>query len=260
MVDLMHASRNVPLVALERKMRLAALVTARAAAAPRPSWSAILTKAFALVAARRPELRRAYLPFPWPHLYEHPDSVAAVAVERRIGSEDGLLFALVPSPERLGLIELEACLRRCKEPPVEAVASFRTALAVSRLPGPLRRLAWWGGLNLSGDLRARCFGTFGVTTTAGFGGATLSVRSPLTCTLYYGLFDPAGCIDMRLALDHRVLDGGTASRALHDLEGVLLGEIQTELEQLDALDWAEQAFRGLRNGDRLTPGGPVLSA
>ena len=39
---------------------------------PLISWSALLIKAIALVAKEWPDLRRAYMPFPWAHLYEHP--------------------------------------------------------------------------------------------------------------------------------------------------------------------------------------------
>ena len=52
---------------------------------PRPSWCAIFTKAYAVVAARYPELRRAYLKFPFPRLYEHLNPMPyAKAVEMEV--------------------------------------------------------------------------------------------------------------------------------------------------------------------------------
>src|SRR5436305_1580513 len=80
--DLTRCARGVPVMTLGRRMRLTAAAEARRRAGGRPGWCALFTKAFALVAARRPGLRRAYLPCPRPRLYEHPFSVAAVAVPR----------------------------------------------------------------------------------------------------------------------------------------------------------------------------------
>jgi len=69
-IDLMHAS--VPLVVVRRTMKLERLVTARALQAARPGWSAIIAKAFCVVARDEPWLRTFYLKWPWPHFYEVP--------------------------------------------------------------------------------------------------------------------------------------------------------------------------------------------
>src|SRR4051812_5169988 len=66
MCDLMHASRQVPLVAIERSMPLGELVAARNGAERKPSWFALFLKAWALVAENRAALRQSYLTFPWP--------------------------------------------------------------------------------------------------------------------------------------------------------------------------------------------------
>ena len=49
--DLVHFAHKVPTVPVERRMELAAVVAARQAARPRPSWCALFTKAYAFVAA-----------------------------------------------------------------------------------------------------------------------------------------------------------------------------------------------------------------
>jgi hypothetical protein len=233
--DLMHASRHVPLVPMERCMDVAAVAAARRAATPRPSWCALFTKAFGFVAAARPQLRRAYLAFPWSRLYEHPVNVASVAVEACYGGEEAVFFAQVQSPERQSLTDLDAYLRRCKEQPVERMGLSRRALRISRLPRPVRHLLWWLALQTSGPLRVRHCGTFGVSVTAGQGASTLALRSPLTATLHYGVLGAGGALEVRLTFDHRVLDGANVARALGDLERVLHSEILTELRSLPAV-------------------------
>lgn len=216
-------------------MDLSTVVAARAAAAPRPAWCAIFMKAYGRVAAENPVLRRSYIAWPWPHLYEHPINVASVGIERRYGDEDAVFFAHVRGPEAHGLAGLSMHLRRYKTAPIEEIAMFRRELAVSRLPRPLRHLLWWYGLNVAGERRAKYLGTFAVSVVASLGAAGLHLLSPLTTALNYGVFRPDGTIDVRLTYDHRVLDGGTAARALRELERVLRNDIVAELHSLRAI-------------------------
>jgi len=228
----MHFSRQVPLVTKDRRMNLAPLVAARQALTPRPAWCAIFTKAFALVAAQRPELRRAYMPFPWPHLYEHGGNVAAITIERQFENEEVPFVAHVHGPEQYGLLELDAHLRRCKTEPLRSIASFRRTLRLGRVPWPLRRLVLWLGLKASGRQRARYLGTYVVSSTAAHGAGTLHLLTPLTFALHYNLFDAAGNLDVRLSYDHRVIDGSLAARALADVERFLLNGLLAELRGL----------------------------
>jgi hypothetical protein len=234
-VDLLHFARKVPTVPVQRHMNLLPVVRARAAAEPRPSWVSIFTKAFALVAVRWPELRRAYLSFPLPRLYEHPVSIATLAVERQFGDEPAVFFGKLRCPEKRGLPEIDERLRALKEQPIEKIGSFRHALFVSRFPWPLRRLLWWTGLNLWGRKRAAHFGTFGVSVYAGLGAASLHPLSPATCTLNYGVIDERGDVEVRITYDHRVLNGATVARVLADMEQVLNGAIVNELGYLRAV-------------------------
>lgn len=229
LLDLLRACRDVPLVPIERRMKLGPLVEARRRMDNRPSWVALVAKAFAIVAARRPELRRSYLSRPRPRLYEHPESVAAIVVERQWRGETILLPALAPQPELQSVVGLSDWLRGCKQRPIQEIQSFRRALRVARWPAMVRRGLWWSAMEWNGRWRARQFGTFGVSVTASFGGDTLAVRSPLTTTLHYGTLDPDGTLPMRLTFDHRVLDGALVARALIDLETVLLHEVLTEI-------------------------------
>jgi len=232
--DLLHFAAKVPSVPVQRRVNVAALRAARVQAAGRPGWCAIFLKAYALVAARMPELRRAYLGWPCPHLYEHPGNVASVAIARDYRDEPAVFFAHILTPERQGLAELEAHLRHFKTAPVESIGLYRRALAVSRLPRPLRRLLWWVGLNSSGRKRARRLGTFGVSAYSSLGAESLHPLSPLTTTLSYGVIDADGAVNVRLVYDHRVLDGATVARALAALEEALTGAVLAELRDLEA--------------------------
>jgi hypothetical protein len=264
--DLVGLAGEVPRAALERRMSLGEVAAARAAASPRPSWCAVFTKAYAVVAARRPELRRAYVAFPRPHLYEHPVNVAAVAVERRVGDEDAVLFAHVRRPEAQTLGFIDAHLRRCKEEPVESIGLFRRILAVGRLPTPLRRLAWWVGYRSSGLRRARHLGTFGVSVVSCYGAHALGLTSPLTTALDYGVIDGDGGVTVRLTLDHRVLDGAAAARALAEVEQVLKTTVLAELRRMGGAPRREDGpmtklFKAWRAGavpQESAAGGPAV--
>jgi hypothetical protein len=227
--DLLHFARQVPSVPVQRRMNLAPLVAAREQAFPRPSWCSLFTKAYAMVAADRPELRRAYLSFPWAHLYEHPTSIASIAIERRVGAEDAVLFVQIRSPENHSALQLDDYLRESKDRPVHEVGTFRRTLRVSRYPWPLRRLLWWIGLNFSGYRRARNWGTFGVSVYSGLGAESLHPLSPLTTTLNYGVIAEDGAVDVRIIYDHRVLDGASVARALAELEETLNGPVARSL-------------------------------
>lgn len=231
--DLLHFARKVPSIPVQRRLNVAALGEARERAAGRPSWCAIFLKGYALVAARTPELRRAYLGWPWPRLYEHPANIASVAIARDYQGESAVLFAHFQSPERQGLVELETHLRRFKEAPVGSIGLYRRALRISRLPRPLRRLLWWVGLNSSGAKRAKRMGTMGLSSYSGLGAESLHPLSPLTTTLNYGVIGADGSVDVRIVYDHRVLDGTTVARALAVLDEVLAGDILTELRELE---------------------------
>jgi hypothetical protein len=232
--DFVHSSQRVPTVCMERRMPLGPVHAARALAEPRPGWCAVFTKALAIVSAKTPRLRQAYLSFPWPRFYESSVSVAAVAVERPMGGDVGVGFVLLPSPEAQPLATIHAALVRGKTTPEQIVAEHRRALRIARLPRPLRRWAWWFGLNASGRQRVRHFGTFGVTTPTVTGATALHVLSPFTTMLTYGLVAPNGMVDVRLTFDHRVLDGGGGGRVLADLEAALLSDIAAELASLRA--------------------------
>lgn len=229
--DLLYFAASVPSVPVQRLMELRGLVEARAALTDRPSWTAIFAKAFGMVAAEVPALRRTYSKFPWPHLHEYPTSIASVAFERECDGEPAVLMARVKNPGRMRLDKLSRRLRRFATDPIERVPDFRKALRLAGMPRPIRRLVWWLGLN--SPIRAtNYFGTFGVTVYSALGSESLHPISPLTTTLNYGVIDAVGGVTVRVVYDHRVLDGATIARALARLEAVLTGPIVEELRAM----------------------------
>jgi hypothetical protein len=227
--DLLHFAQKVPTVPVQRPINVAAVREQLERLSKPPGWCAIFTKAFGIVAQRFKELRRAYLPFPWAHLYEHPISIASVAIEREYQGENVVFWNHLRAPETQTLAALQGHLSRFKTEPIETFGNFRRALAMGRLPRPLRRCMWWLGLNSSGVKRAQRMGTFGVSVYSGLGAESLHPLSPLTTTMNYGVVQPDGQVAVRIVYDHRVMDGATVARALAYMEQVLSGEILAEL-------------------------------
>jgi hypothetical protein len=236
--DLVHLARQGASVPLERRLELASLAAARQAAQPQPSWAAVFLKAYSLVVAARPELRRSYLSFPTPHLYEHPLGVAGVTVERRFGDEDAVFFGQLASPESLSLLDLDDRLRRFQEEPLERLGCFRRSLRLGRLPQSLRRLVWWFNLNVSGPRRVQCLGTHGFSVSEDGVTVALHPLSPRTSTLSYGPIGADGSAHVRLVYDPRVLEQGTATRCLDDLERTLQGDVLNEVRYLHSVEAA----------------------
>ena len=231
--DLLHFSKAIPTVPVQRGMNVAALAAARAVHPDRPSWTAIFTKAFALVAAERPALRRAHLSLPWPRQVEYPASVASIALERDWQGERVLLCARVREPERLKLAELSAIVRKWQSDPLGERREFRRMLALGRCPTMVRRALWRVALD-SARWRARCIGTFAVTSYAALGAESLHPLAPQTLALSYGMIAADGSVAVRLVYDHRVLDGADVARALAALDESLHGAVLAELRQREA--------------------------
>jgi hypothetical protein len=192
------------------------------------AWSVLFLKAYAMLARDCAPLRQAYLRWPWPQLYEHPTSVAMLAINRDEGESERLYWGRFQEPESQPLSRLQDQLDRYKTEPAET--AFRRQEQLSRLPWPIRRLVWWLGLNVSGRLRARQLGTFGLSTLAGQGAVNRYHPTCLTTSLTYGPIDASGHSLVTILFDHRVADGACIARALRDLEALLKGPITRELQ------------------------------
>jgi hypothetical protein len=227
--DLCHFSLAVPNGVIKRDLMIPGLLAARAAANPRPAWPVLFLKAYALVARDMPELRQSYVKFPWPHFFQHTESVASLVIERDHEGEAALMLARLKQPDRLSIAELDARVRELKTAPAESVRDFRRALAVARLPLPIRRIAWWLGLNI-GRQRAGYFGTYAISVLGGQGVEVVYAVSPWTMLLSYGPIAPDGRVTVTASFDHRVMDGAVIARLFERLQAVLEGEIAGEVD------------------------------
>ncbi|MDW8224347.1 MAG: hypothetical protein RMJ82_15500 [Gemmatales bacterium] len=231
-IEMLHHARKVPSIPVARRMNLSYLVQARQWCHHKPSWTALFIRAYGLVAVDLPELRRAYMPLPWPHLYEHPFSIASVAVERRIDNEAVLLAAKIHTPERCSLGDIQSHLERFKHAPLEDISDYRQLRRLGRMPGWLRRFFFWQTLTWSGYKRAKRFGTFMVSSYGSLGAEQLHPICPLTTLLTFGPISPDGEVVVKIIYDHRVLDGRRVAAALARLEEMLNTAVRAELEML----------------------------
>ena len=228
--DVCHFAGDTTKGVITRRLELAPLarILAQTPRESRPAWPALIAKAHALAAIDMPELRRAYVKFPWPHVYEYPMSVAMIATERVFDGEPALFFVRMKAPENSALSELTERLRRAKTVDWQQERDFRRVFAIARLPWPLRRLVWWLGLNI-GRQRANYFGTFGISSLAGQGALITDAVHMFTVLLSYGPLAEDGSLDLFFSFDHRTFDGGVVARALKKLEEVLNGPIVDEI-------------------------------
>jgi hypothetical protein len=230
-LDVLHFSRGIPTVPVQKRMAIAPLVQARATCGKNPRWTAIFVKAYALLAREVPELRRVYVKLPLPHIFEYRSSIASVVIEREYKGELGIFTQVILNPAARTIDDLGEMLEKGTTLPVDEISEVRRALAVAALPWPIRRLVWWLGLNIS-RYRARFFGTFGFSVYSALKVESLHPLMPVTTLLNYGVIDADGNVNVRIIYDHRVMNGATVARALNRLEEILNGAVAEEVHAL----------------------------
>jgi hypothetical protein len=228
-LELLHHARRVPSLPLSRALDVSPLAEARRQAAVPPSWLAIFMRAYGLTARQHPELRRAFIPWPWKRFYEHPESLCAVLIERDYQGEQVVLGAKIRGPENCTLAELDSHLRYFKEAPVLQVSPFRQILRLGRLPGFLRRFTIWHSLYLSGFTRATRFGTFMISSLGNLGVEQHHPLTPLTTYFTFGPISPEGKVTAKVIYDHRVMDGRCVARSLQTLDESLRTTLLAEV-------------------------------
>lgn len=237
LTDLSHASLAYPRATLLTRINVAALRAPRDQA--RIPWPILFAKAYALVARTAPQLRRVYVKLPWPHLYELPHSVASIIVERDFPTpadptEKALFLARLKSPDTTPLPTLATRLHHHKTAPIETIADYQRTLRLARLPLPLRRTLLWLCLNLGRQV-PNFLGTFAISPLGSHGAAIVATIPVWSSFLNYGPIAPNGDVDIYLSVDHRVMDGGHAARAITALEQMLNGPVLEELREKEVL-------------------------
>ena len=230
LTDLSHASLGYPRATLRTRIGVGALLAPRDAA--RIPWPVVFAKAYALVARDMPHLRRVYVKLPWPHFYELPQSVASIIIERdwpeAAPTEKALFLGRLKDPAGASLAELAAAMRRHKTAPIASIPDFRRILALGAMPLPVRRAGLWLALNLGRQV-PNFFGTFAISALGSHGAAIVDTIPVWSGFLNYGPIDADGGVDIYLSVDHRVMDGGHAARAITAMERALNGPILAEL-------------------------------
>jgi hypothetical protein len=229
-LDVLHYRAKVPTCAHDRLCDFRRVAEARERCPVRISWSMIFIKAFGLVAARLPVLRQTYQRWPWPHVYQHPTSVAMVATHRDFCGEPWLFWSRFSSPEAKPLVSLQASLDRYLKEPVET--TFPWQYQLSGFPTPVRRFLWSWTLTIGGPNRVRRSGTFFLTTIAGQGAEIQHPPAFLTTNATYGPIDENGKSRVTLAYDHRLMDGRLVAEVLAGIEDALSGPIVAELDSI----------------------------
>lgn len=231
-LDICRAAQSVPGFAVERRIDLSEIVQARRQTAIRIGWAAIFARAYALVAAETAELRQTFVSLPRARIYQHPTSVATIAVNRydeTIGCER-LYWNRIRNVETFSLPQLQATIDSYQHEDTSAI--FREGRRLERLPWPVRRLAWHLMMRWLGRIRAKRLGTFSLSTLASYGTTNNSHPLVVTSSLSYGPLDDDETSLVCLQADHRIIDGVVAARALVRLEEVLRDEVVAELRAL----------------------------
>jgi len=228
MNDLVHFGKKAHMMGSAWRINVAPVAAARGAE-PSIGWSAIWLKALALVGRRRPELRTAYLPFPFARLYFHPEMSCTVVIERTWRGAAALFFEQFAGPENRPLLALDQGLRQLRQVPVESVGSFRRVIRFARPPVLVRRLIWSLVFNWSGRARAKFMGLCGLNPFP-TGGKIVQSAVPASFMLYFGLIAPNGDADIQIFYDHRVMDGVEVFRIVRDLEATMNRDIVAELQ------------------------------
>lgn len=231
-IDLALAARRIPTGTVVRRCSAPKLPGLIHGVKPAVSWEAVFLKAYAVNAGRRAELQRCWLPFPRPHLYEHPQCIGRVAIAGRHRGEDWTFFACAASPELRSLDELQADLDRLQTAKSAEIPEFQQQLASSARPAFVRRASLWGALHLSGRRRCEQFGTFAIAAAEPADAVSSHPASVAPITLSYGPVGDTGELLLAITYDARVHRAATAADCLADVERALNGAIAAELSQM----------------------------
>src|SRR5262249_7074736 len=139
----------------------------------------------------------------------------------------------IVAPEKLSLREIERLLKDAREKPITEIPAFRRQVRMGRLPGVCPRSLLRLSTEWTARHRARELGTFGINALTSLGIGNVTTWLPSTTMIHSTPLDDLGSMCLRIALDHRVLDGLEVAYALREMEEVLNRQILDEVLQMD---------------------------
>lgn len=231
-LDVIHCASKVPSFPVERRFYLEEIARLRDQAQPRISWSALFTRAYGLASREHPVLRQMYVSWPWARIYQSPECVISIAVNRVLPTGERLFFGRLRDPDRRSLVEIQAELNRFQtgDPARVFLSQWRGA----KMPTWIRRVAWWWRMEVDYRQRARRVGTASMSVLAGQGVTNRLHPCMMTSSLSFGPLEADGQCLVTLQCDHRVIDGAAAARALNSIGDLMSSQIKTELNSLIA--------------------------
>jgi hypothetical protein len=241
--DFLHFASKVPTGGGTGVVNLSEIAAARRACRPLISWTAIFIKAGALAAKKQPALRQCYMPFPWPHIYEHPRCIANMIIEREWENENAVFADLIDEPENKSLREIDNQIQAVKRKRIKSHRRFFYLIEGTFYPSLIRRLLWRIVLYVSGRLRAETLGTVSVNSMRSRSAQVTQSFTLHTFNFYVTPPGKDGEMRLQVFVDHRVIDGVMVVRVLREIELVLHDKILKELRQESASSAPEEVSR-----------------
>jgi len=234
--DVIRVSNKMPMAAFSSEWDVAQVAKLRRLAKPKISWNVLMMKAHAIVCQRNEILRRAFVKFPYAHLYEHHQSVCMMTIGRKHDGEERLFFARFNEPNNYTLIELQELYDTYRKAPIEEIKQFRHQITFAKFPSPVRRFAWWALFNLWPQKRASHMGTFGMSISGHRGALGASHLGSNTTILGVDPNPRKGVAKMLLTFDHQILDGAPATDIFQQGQRVLATAVARELADIAGVD------------------------
>ena len=227
--DIIHVGRKAHTVGADLVVNVAAAAAARTARQPAVSWVSMWVRAVGIVARNRPELRTAYLPFPWPRMYVHPSMAVTVMIERQWQGAPAVFAQPIPNVDTRTVSEIDDVFVPLKSLPVENVGAFRHIIRISGFPLPLRRMLWGIAHGWSGRLRSKYLGSAAINSLPRTRIRITQIASPCSFLIYFGQAAPNGDMPVQVFWDHRVTDAIEVDRLFREIEAALNGAVVAEL-------------------------------
>ena len=227
--DVIRISTKMPMAAFSSEWDVERVAKLRRMAKPKISWNVLMMKAHAIVCRENEMLRRSYVRFPYPHLYEHHQNVCMMTIGREHQGEERLFFARFNEPDNYTLVELQELYDKYRKAPVEEIKQFRHQITFAKFPSLVRRFGWWALFNLWPQKRASHMGTFGMSIS-GHRGAMGSQHLGFNTTILGVDPNPRkGVAKMLLTFDHQILDGAPATEIFAQGQRMLATAVAKEL-------------------------------